>query len=166
MVGTSPKQPSAPAGKDDRRAWLFQLASTFRDAIERADRSTLGISFRHFPKGACGDTTPLLGHFMKACGAHETVYTLGERGQIGRDWTSHAWLRVDSYIVDITADQFDDVSERVIVARSSPWHETFEVKVEHEADFTLYDAATGSDLATKYAVIMKGVGHGPFASGR
>ena len=155
MVGTGPKHTAALAENDERRAWLFQLASTFRDAIERADRSSLGLSFKRFPQGACGDAAPLLGHFLKACGAGEAIYILGERGQMGRDWSSHAWLRVDGYIVDITADQFHDMSEPVIVARASPWHQTFEAKGEHEADFTVYHPATVSELATKYAVIMK-----------
>jgi hypothetical protein len=137
------------------RTQLFQWAAAFRDAIERADRSDLGITFQHFPRGSCGDAALLLGHFLKAHGSGETVYVSGERGEVGRDWTSHAWLRVDGFIVDVTADQFHDMDERVIVAITSPWHETFEVEDDHVGGLAVYDQVTQAKLAGIYAVIMK-----------
>jgi hypothetical protein len=55
------------------------------------------------------------------------------RGQRGDQ--SHTWLIADGEIVDIIADQFDDMPESVIVAMRSPWHETFEQEDEGEAGF-------------------------------
>jgi hypothetical protein len=41
----------------------------------------------------------------------------------------------DGVIVDTTADQFDDMPERVIVAPQTAWHETFEHEDMGEAGF-------------------------------
>ena len=97
---------------------LRALATAFRDAIERADRPGLGIRFESFPTGSCGDASPLLGRFLKDHGAGEVTYVLGERGELNRDWTSHAWLRVDGYIVDIT-DLGREALERAESAQGS-----------------------------------------------
>src|SRR5215467_5971474 len=110
-------------------ATLRELASAFRSAIERTDRKELPITFEHFPLGSCGDTTDLLAEFLKDCGCGAFRRVCGMRGH------SHAWLVADGVIVDITADQFDDMSERVIVAARSQWHETFEQEDEGEAGF-------------------------------
>ncbi len=126
----------------------------FRDAIERTDRSRLGVTFDSFPRGSCGDTALLLGHFLKQHGFSDVTYLFGERGEVNVDWTSHAWLRVEGYVVDITADQFPEVTARVIVARDSNWHRGFEIENEHEGDFSIYDAATVAALGQIYAAIV------------
>jgi hypothetical protein len=143
---------------DELRERLVQLATAFCDAIERADRPRLGITFESFPCGSCGDASLLLAHFLGEHGFADVTYVLGERGQVNVDWTSHAWLRVDGFIVDITADQFPDMDQRVIVARDSPWHDTFEIEDEHVGDFTIYDAATVANLGRIYAVIIAALG--------
>lgn len=140
---------------DHTQQRLLQLATAFRDAIERADRSCLGITLANFPRGSCGDASLLLGHFLKEHGFTEVTYVLGERGHAGADWTSHAWLRVEGYIVDITADQFSEVDQRVIVAQRSPWYETFKIEDERHGDFTAYDTSTAANLAHIYAVIAE-----------
>jgi hypothetical protein len=37
--------------------------------------------------------------------------------------SSHAWIERGGLIVDITADQFADISERVIVTTDATWHD-------------------------------------------
>jgi hypothetical protein len=39
---------------------------------------------------------------------------------------SHFWLEVGGYIVDITADQFDESLDPVIVTRDRTWHDQFQ----------------------------------------
>ena len=129
------------------------LAKGFRDGIEQADRCMLGISFQDFPLGSCGDAAPLLGRYLKDNGASEVTYVLGERGH-GDSRQSHAWLLVDGCIVDITADQFPDIQERIVVRAASTWHETFEVCEQHSGDYRVYDAATVANLDRIYAVIL------------
>jgi hypothetical protein len=94
---------------------LRELAPAFRAAIERTDRKDLSIVFEHFPLGSCGDTTDLLAEFLKdrGCGAFRRI--CGQRGE-----RSHASLTSDGVVVDITADQFDDGPESVIVASTIP----------------------------------------------
>lgn len=132
------------------------LATAFRGALERCDRSRLGITFSSFPRGSCGDAALLLGRFLKDHNAGPVVYILGERGE-GDSWRSHAWLHVGNIIVDITADQFDDMAERVIVTRSSHWHQTFDAEARGEGDYRIYDAATVGNLGRIYAVVLEQV---------
>jgi hypothetical protein len=135
------------------RERLLKQATAFRDAIERVERARLGITFDSFPRGSCGDASLVLGHFLKKRGFVCPTYVQGERGEVNDDWTSHAWLRVDRFIVDITADQFPEIGERAIVAEESTWHGTFEIIAESEGDFTIYDDRTIANLSRIYAAI-------------
>jgi len=38
---------------------------------------------------------------------------------------SHAWLRIKNWEVDITADQFNDQTRKIIIEKKSKWHRTF-----------------------------------------
>jgi len=84
----------------------------FRHAIEACDRSALPITFENFPAGSCGDAALILGKYLEERGFGLFDYVLGERG--GR---SHAWLQRGHLVVDITGDQFDDMS----VAKDAPY---------------------------------------------
>lgn len=74
-----------------------------------------------------------------------------------RDGNSHAWLRREDLIVDITADQFPDQHQPVIVERRSRWHASFRVdrRDEHCSDFEQYDELTAATLASAYLEITK-----------
>lgn len=129
---------------------LAIVARNFRDAIERTPADQLPISLQTFPAGACGDATLLLGHYLKAQGLNAFDYVLGER-----DGHSHAWLQRGSLIVDITADQFDEVHEPIVVSTDSLWHGSFTTEVLHEADFTIYDAYTAANVGAAYHAIIQ-----------
>jgi hypothetical protein len=73
-----------------------------------------------FPRGACGDSALMLGQYLFESGLGKWQYRSGMR-----DGYTHAWIDQDGLIVDITADQFDEISEPVIVARRSAWYQTF-----------------------------------------
>ncbi len=45
-----------------------------------------------------------------------------------RGWQSHVWLEAGGLIVDITCDQYAEAPGPVIVAASSPWHDTFQTQ--------------------------------------
>ena len=98
-----------------------RAASLFREAIVRCARGDLP-TFRNFPHGSCGDTSILLGQHLydRSLGLWE--YAGGEREL---DLHSHAWIEQDGLIVDITADQFEDMAEPVIVTRDRSWHRQF-----------------------------------------
>jgi hypothetical protein len=134
---------------------IRRVASRFRMAIEACDRSLLPISFEEFPRGSCGDVTPLLGAYLIEHGFGPFDYVLG---RCGRSGFTHAWLRQGLLDVDITADQFTDSPGPIIVCVQSPWHQTFRQVVENVADFRIYDEHTVSSLESAYGLIIERLG--------
>lgn len=133
-------------------------ASCFRAAIERCERKRLTICMQNFPSGSCGDATPLLGtHFIEK-GLGTFMCALGSRSDGSpHGHQSHAWLEADDLMVDITADQFPEIDQRVIVTRHSDWHAAFkrdDMLQRHPADFRVYDPRTVSELGRVYSVIL------------
>jgi hypothetical protein len=126
------------------------LARRFRDAIEATPSNQLPITMQSFPHGACGDAAVLLGHFLKAQGLGAFDYVLGKR----EDHT-HAWIQHGEIIIDITADQFPEIDEAVIVSATSAWHERFTSDVLHEADFIIYDDYNQATLGAAYHTVMQ-----------
>lgn len=120
----------------------------FRDAIERADKRHLPITRQDFPRGASGDATLLLAKYRERQGSGRFNYMLGSR-----NGHSHSWMQQGDLIVDITADQFPDVAEPVIVARQSSWHAKFRRATEHVADYEIYDERTRAILSAACQII-------------
>ena len=52
---------------------------------------------------------------------------------------SHAWLQNKEFIVDITADQFEDIYIKVWVTSQSKWHQGLDGTKVHAASFECYD---------------------------
>jgi hypothetical protein len=99
----------------------------------------------------------LLGNYLTEQGLGDFEYVTGERGNTAANpptWTSHGWIRQGRTVIDITADQFSEVAESVIVADSSPWHRTFIERVLHSADYRVYDEYTRSVLGAAYRQII------------
>jgi hypothetical protein len=137
---------------------LWHNASRFRAAIKGCDRKRLTIGMQRFPSGSCGDATPLLGTYFIEQGLGSFTYALGLRSN-GEPYghQSHAWLEADGVIVDITADQFSEIDQKVIVTRHSDWHAAFErddILKPHPADYRVYDSHTVSELGRAYSVIL------------
>jgi hypothetical protein len=74
-----------------------------------------------------------------------------------RDGSSHAWLGRGDLVVDITADQFADQHQAIIVALASPWHESFRVDQRDESpeNFERWDKATAATLADAYRAVVR-----------
>jgi hypothetical protein len=134
---------------------LILLASDFRRAIERCPRGKLPKSFKRFPHGSCGDSTLLLAKYLERNGHSAFSYIHGMRGD-----HSHAWLQRDDLVIDITADQFVDQEQPVIVAYKSEWHLTFntDLKDEQPTDFEQYDQLKARMLTRAYHAIIQNVG--------
>ncbi|WP_327427298.1 hypothetical protein [Streptomyces sp. NBC_01236] len=130
---------------------VLAAAVAFRQAIIDCPDAGL-ISLADFPKGACGDASPLLGQFLKDQGHGEWHYVSGCRE---RDYHSHAWLERDGWILDITADQFSDVTEPVVLTQDKTWHSQFlyAPMKRQPAGIAMFDEHTNRSLAEAYKQI-------------
>lgn len=115
-----------------------------RLVFEQLDKSNMPVSFHDFPLGACGDTCQVLAEILAEFGHGEFRYVEGER----EDGKGHAWLEQGGVFIDITADQFDEVSETVYVGRPNSWYQGFRVKNEHTAGFRELDDKAAAELST------------------
>jgi|HubBroStandDraft_6_1064221.scaffolds.fasta_scaffold209613_3 hypothetical protein len=62
----------------------------------------------------------MLGQYLSDNGTGEWTYLAGIR-----DGLTHAWLERDEIYADITADQFEDVEQEIIVTMGHAWHTDF-----------------------------------------
>lgn len=102
---------------------LIAVASAFRNAFENLDPSNAPGSFSKFPNGCCGSASVFVGNFLKEylnlnpkC-SYKSLHSSGAQ---------HEFLVLDDIIIDITADQFHDCSDRVVVSKNSTWHKKLE----------------------------------------
>jgi hypothetical protein len=133
----------------DEVSRLREVVTQFRAAIDRSLSAITVISFRRFPQGSCGDAALLLGRYLRETGFGNPVYISGKRAEY-----SHGWLQLGNVIIDITADQFFDISESVIVTTDDTWHRQFEPWIHRHCDDTTCIAEHKNDLDAAYQVIV------------
>lgn len=120
MTVPEPASGAAPAEVVDVKA-LRDLATMARRALEQGGFEL--VSLEAFPSGACGDVSEMLGQLLTDRGLGVWQYVSH------RCPPSHAWLELDGWIINITADQFNDRAEYgpaqrdVIVTQDRCWHE-------------------------------------------
>jgi len=76
--------------------------------------------FSRFPCGACGNSTDLLGKWLCELGMNDVEYVSGFRKK-----SSHAWIECNSFLIDITSDQFQDGLGDVYVGPTNDFHRSF-----------------------------------------
>ncbi len=114
---------------------IRELAERFREAILNCDRNELPLSLADFPSGSCADASILLGTYFKDHGIDGFVLIKGRRDEDSLLET-HYWLEKGNTLVDITADQFEDVNGQIVITRTdSNWYSGFEKFLQHEADY-------------------------------
>ena len=89
-----------------------------------------------FPKGWCGCLSRVLGaELSRKYPAEDFHYVCGELYYSNGDWTSHAWVRYKDWILDITADQFPEINEPIVITHTSDsmFHAKFQITNEHPA---------------------------------
>jgi hypothetical protein len=124
---------------------LATLASQFRSALTTWAPTTLPIGLQAFPRGACGDASLLLARYIEETVGDMPEYVSGKDGN-----QSHGWLELNGIIIDITADQFDDVNDPVVVTTNLSWHQRFKEQSRRAVGIDDYDA-----LNTAYQEIIK-----------
>jgi hypothetical protein len=95
------------------------IAADVRSAIETYARRSPWPSF---PSSACGDTSLVLGQVLDDHGIRGFEYVCGYKYKADGTTSSHAWLQKGLWIADISADQFPEVLDAVIVSADSAWH--------------------------------------------
>ena len=109
-----------------------------------------------FPAGCCGDATDLLGLYLLKYHGLESYYVCGH-GLGDNSSQTHAWLVCQGYIIDITADQFNDDGYElpsVIIDKQSPFHELFDETISHPTSIeNLKDTGIPSVLAKVLSVL-------------
>lgn len=86
---------------------LYEIAKSFREAIERAIivGDLTEIDMQKFPVGCCSYASDLLQRYLIEQGFF-TWYISGNYGR-GQEAQSHAWLETeDGIVIDITGDQY------------------------------------------------------------
>ncbi|HBN08982.1 MAG TPA: hypothetical protein DD435_10160 [Cyanobacteria bacterium UBA8530] len=99
---------------------LRSLAEQFRAAIVRCPKEMLPVALQRFPRGACGTSCDLLGQYLIDSEHSSVEYICGHRGI-----QSHAWLLVEGLIIDITANQFQEIGSEIIIKKGSRFHKSF-----------------------------------------
>ena len=130
-------------------------AEKFRFAIEQCDKKILPVTFRSFPKGSCGDTCLILAKYLDDSALGVFNYILGRIYKDNQNYYTHAWLKQSQVIVDITADQFNNVQQKVIVTTNSNWHKNFYIESETIANLETYDSHTQAELLDCYYKIKR-----------
>ncbi len=134
-----------------------QASVKFRKRFLEMPKDFRPLGMTDFPRGSCGRMTTLLGSFLKREGLGVFTYVCAERGEeCGplNDWTSHAWLEKDGLIVDVTADQFDDCKDEVIVTTDSDFHRSFVVTPDSCRELEIIELGGSPDLVATYEYLV------------
>jgi len=85
---------------------------------------------KRFPNGCCKVASVLLMKYLVEEHGFNEVEGIANGMRIDprdadKGWGSHFWLEHGTTIIDITADQFDDITSPVIVTTNRDWHDQF-----------------------------------------
>ncbi|MDG1751649.1 MAG: hypothetical protein P8I03_08315 [Thalassotalea sp.] len=132
------------------------IAEVTRKAIENYPKAKRDIGLQSFPSGACGHASAILGQCLIDFLGIEFDYVAG-KFKDKENSPSHAWLQSKDYIVDITADQFEDIDIKVWVTAKSKWHQALEGKNIHIASFEYYDKGALMPLEPFYQKLKNSI---------
>lgn len=114
--------------KEEIRSTCTELRSILerkKDGIADAGYSF----FDQFPRGCCDKATHLLAHYLihkGLCLAEEMTMPWNNYDMENDGADSHSWISLANGLnIDITADQFHDMNETIIVSNDHPFHQRF-----------------------------------------
>jgi hypothetical protein len=113
--------------EESRVREIRSAVERFRKAIEQSDLSGDEYYLGTFPRVCCKPASLLLGKYLADkldCRPVEFVSAQGwdQNGKLSR---SHFWLEHGGLIIDITADQYPEIEQPVIVTTDHTWHNQF-----------------------------------------
>lgn len=147
--------------KTPTRSEIRQAAIDYRRALAQMKHDAWPFGLSNFPSGWCKFASWILGrHLMAELGCAVPEYVFGDRGWPD-NYQSHGWLECSGLIVDITADQFSDMDEPVVVVERSDWHITWSQRSRCGLDDILKDVTedfrhTFDEMCAKVNGVLSG----------
>lgn len=128
---------------------MKELVTKFRFALDRVDWADMPEGMQGFPKGCCHRISEVLARYLHSYGVEniEYVHSLVPEA---KSLETHCWLEVDGVAIDITADQFDGVDEKVLIQSPSVWHSEFKVLLRREPNYNKFREPERSNLDRVY----------------
>lgn len=127
-----------------------EIASAFRSALQELAAQSADVVLSRFPAGCCKTATFLFVMWLREHGyAGPAAYCDGHR-RSGANLMSHGWLDVDGLTIDLTAAQFSDAPD-ALVLRESPWHAAFDPAHRHVAAWS----GMNPEAAERYESMLK-----------
>jgi hypothetical protein len=109
-----------------------QCAVAMRRAIERAPLGRYDAIMHSFPHSCCKVASQMLARYLATHARVPLVQFVSGRRHgepyCSGGWQAHVWVEAGGVVIDITADQYDEMTHPVIAMPSSDWHETFQVR--------------------------------------
>lgn len=116
-------------GKMNRIQLLFECYKV-RRTLELAAKQNICQEewFYQFPKGTCGIASEVLGLWLSRHDSSEKYeYVWGWYNGV-----SHAWIEHNGYVIDITADQFENIHSKVFVTKNRKFYNLFEIENRYD----------------------------------
>jgi hypothetical protein len=103
---------------------LTDVATRFRSTLEKVLQTLQYIPppFKSFPFGSCGICSDMLGSILNGMWTGPALY-VGASDQMEQ---SHAWLRYEDIVIDVTGDQFPG-RPPVFVGPPDSWFDLWKV---------------------------------------
>ena len=124
---------------DDAKAALIleitHIAKHFRDTLEEVLQTLHYIPrpFESFPAGSCGICSDMLGGILNETRRDQVLY-VSASDEMERQ--SHAWLRYEDIVIDVTGDQFPG-RPPIFVGPPDDWFDLWivEEQLVHPAEY-------------------------------
>lgn len=137
---------------------IKKISTAVREAIVDSDGAWPQF-WPGFPGGSCSDASLVLGAILDDAGHTGFQCAWGEIVKPDGTRPSHGWLQRGDLIVDITADQFDEIAEPVIVATDSAWHRKWRIVTMSPGDLKEHKIREVAELYTLYHEVNRLLAH-------
>ena len=128
---------------------MKDILERFHKALEKISWPKMPSQFQEFPLGTCGDISDILAEHLYEQGFGSIDYVCGIYN--GR---SHAWLEISGYAVDITANQFSDISANFLYQPPEIWHYKFKEKTRRKAGYKTFHGPAIPDIEVLHDEII------------
>lgn len=103
---------------------LYRICHDVREFLEYSAQKNLerDAGLPHFPSGCCDFSSELLAVKLQEKDPSNCYQYVCGQDELG---CYHAWVECNGIIIDITADQFNGVTEKIIISQSSKFHKRY-----------------------------------------